>query len=213
MLVTAWSAIPGAQQESRERRGGSGTRPNLHEQVALLRAQIAQLTTQIQFANRRLSDMPTPGAGGILCGDPCATDSDGDGFGDCEDLCPCDPSQVDADGDLVPDCADPCPGDPGNACIDPCRTDSDGDGANDCEDPCAYDPAPPEDHDGDGLPECLDPCPDDPANNCVDPCGLDQDGDGLPDCSDNCPWAAGDPATGTGTNTCPVPSGVTAGAR
>ena len=194
--------------------GGSSAagphKPTLRQEIARLRGEIAQLTTQIDFTNRRLEVMP--GGGGSLCGDPCATDTDGDGFNDCEDPCPCDPNVADADGDQIPDCFDPCPDDAANACIDPCHTDADGDGIGDCEDPCPYDPAPAGDRDQDGLPDCQDPCPDDRQNACTDPCLLDQDGDGVADCRDGCPWAPEIGVDGSVVG-CLAPSARPGGAR
>ncbi len=174
-------------------------RPRLRKQVLLLRAELAELATQVSFATRELADQPVaPGfPGDSLCGDPCATDSDEDGLGDCEDYCPCDPNTADDDADSIPDCADPCPGDAVQACIDPCNLDSDGDGTKDCEDPCPWDPAPAGDEDEDGIPDCQDYCPGDPENLCFEPCNIDRDGDGVDDCNDVCPWLGipGDPGT------------------
>ena len=165
-------------------------RPRLRRQVILLRAELAQLATQVSYATRAIADQPQPGfPAGSLCADPCATDSDGDGLGDCEDYCPCDPNTADGDGDAVPDCADPCPDDATDACIDPCNMDSDGDGTNDCEDVCPWDPAPVTDADEDNIPDCQDFCPGDPDNICFEPCRVDQDGDGVGDCDDECPWS------------------------
>lgn len=171
---------------------GEARRPRakrLRAEIAELRGALARLQSEVQFQARRAAVQPTPTAAGGLCGDPCATDSDGDGRGDCEDPCPCDPIDADGDGDRVPDCVDPCPGDATDACIDPCRMDSDGDGRSDCEDPCPYDPAAATDTDNDRIPDCQDPCPGDPTNDCIGPCPLlDQDGDGTRDCVDPCPW-------------------------
>ena len=169
-------------------------KPKLRAEVAELRGRLAKLEQDLATYTRREATagggvvVPQPGSG--LCGDPCATDSDGDGVGDCEDLCPCDPSKADSDGDSVPDCADPCPDDATDACIDPCRMDSDGDGINDCKDPCPWDPNEAVDGDADGIPDCADPCPEDPTNQCTGLCTLDADGDGQPDCIDICPWGA-----------------------
>jgi len=163
-------------------------RPRLRAEVAQLRAKVVQLEGELNFQQRRDAVSVVPGPGGI-CTDPCTFDSDGDGIGDCEDLCPCDPNNGDGDGDGIPDCIDPCPEDATDACIDPCRMDSDGDGVTDCEDPCPWDPAPAQDGDKDGVADCQDPCPEDAANRCFDPCPLlDQDGDGTRDCIDPCPW-------------------------
>lgn len=175
-------------------------RVSLRREVALLKARIAELESRVSFEERQPSkgsDMPVSSPGG-LCDDPCATDSDGDGIGDCEDACPCDADNADSDGDGAADCWDPCPDDPTDACIDPCRQDSDGDGTNDCDDPCAWDAAPPSDDDGDDLPSCVDPCPDDPTNQCATPCPLDADGDGVGDCDDPCPWGEKGPCVTPG---------------
>jgi len=172
-------------------------RPTVRSEISQLKARIAELESRVSFQGRSSSGgaregilYPLPGG---FCGDPCATDSDGDGVGDCEDSCPCDASNADRDGDGQPDCWDPCPDDATDACIDPCRQDSDGDGITDCEDPCAWDASPPVDDDGDGIPKCADPCPGDPDNACRTPCPLDADGDGVGDCGDPCPWGAKGP--------------------
>lgn len=165
----------------------------LRQQMVELNARLAQLESRMQLQARRL-DMMAPGSGG-LCTDPCALDSDGDGEGDCVDVCPCDPSNADHDGDQILDCVDPCPDDAANGCIDPCHMDSDGDGISDCQDMCPWDSASPSDRDGDGVPDCSDPCPDDVHNDCSGPCMMDSDGDGFDDCLDPCPFGEGD-ATG-----------------
>ena len=172
-------------------------KPTVRHEIAQLKARIAELESRVSFQGRSTAAgsregilYPLPGG---FCGDPCATDSDGDGVGDCQDSCPCDATNADRDGDGSPDCSDPCPDDATDACIDPCRQDSDGDGVNDCEDPCPWDASPPVDADGDGMPNCADPCPDDPDNNCYTPCPLDADGDGIRDCGDPCPWGAKGP--------------------
>lgn len=180
MAALAFQAVAGDAQP--------GRRPGLKKQVAELRAELAQLSNQVNFTNRAIADMPSF-PGGSLCGDPCATDSDEDGIGDCEDYCPCDPNTADGDTDGIPDCADPCPDDTANECMNPCNWDSDGDGVNDCEDVCPWDPAPATDDDEDGIPDCQDFCPGDPQNICFEPCRLDSDGDGVSDCEDGCPWA------------------------
>jgi hypothetical protein len=185
LAVWAWS---GEAKRPRAKR--------LRAEIAELRATLARLQSQVEFQARQVATRPV-GVGG-LCADPCASDSDGDGVGDCTDPCPCDASNADGDGDGAADCVDPCPSDPTDACADPCRHDSDGDGKSDCEDPCPYDPNGASDDDQDGVPDCQDPCPNDPSNDCIGPCPLlDQDGDGLRDCSDPCPWgeATGMPCT------------------
>lgn len=175
----------------------NGTKPGkvgLRKEVARLRAEVAQLVTQVNYMNRDEASPPS-GGGAVpgwgpdgMCGDPCAVDSDDDGIDDCQDYCPCDPDVADTDGDGIPDCADACPDDATDACLNPCNFDSDGDGTGDCEDPCPWDPAAAIDADNDGTYDCSDPCPQDARNECFDPCRLDQDGDGVPDCKDPCPW-------------------------
>ena len=186
-------------------------RPRLRRQVVLLRAELAELATQMSYVTRQLGDGPggapsVPNAPGGICGDPCTTDSDEDGIGDCEDYCPCDPNIADEDADSIPDCADPCLDDPIQACIDPCNVDSDGDGTNDCDDVCPWDPAAATDSDADGIPDCQDFCPDDPANICFEPCNVDRDGDGVDDCDDVCPWV-GIPTTPGAIPECLPPVG------
>ena len=166
-------------------------RSSLRREVTQLKAKIAELESRVSFQGRAPAakggggSYPLPGG---FCGDPCATDSDQDGVGDCEDPCPCDATNRDSDGDGVADCFDPCPEDATDACIDPCRQDGDADGVTDCQDPCPWDPGAPTDDDGDDIPNCADPCPADAANDCVTPCPLDADGDGVRDCTDPCPW-------------------------
>ena len=110
----------------------------LRQELAALRASLAVVESRLEFEARQDAVPPTSPVGGI-CADPCAQDSDGDGTGDCEDLCPCDVENADTDGDGVPDCVDPCPDDPTNACIGPCPLlDQDGDGVRDCSDPCPF---------------------------------------------------------------------------
>ncbi|HXC49983.1 MAG TPA: thrombospondin type 3 repeat-containing protein [Candidatus Limnocylindrales bacterium] len=183
-------------------------RKMLRAEVARLRGEVARLSTAVEFLQRG-SDQSAPGGviypGHSLCEDPCATDSDGDGIGDCTDSCPCDPDTADSDGDGWADCADPCPDDLQNACLDPCNNDSDGDGAGDCIDPCPWDPAAAVDSDGDGTADCQDPCPNDIANACTDWCQTDQDGDGIPDCKDDCPWAVPVPGETYPDHCWPVP--------
>src|SRR5688572_14753485 len=92
-------------------------RKGVRAEIAALKARIAELESKMDFQLRRDARGTSPGlvpVGG-LCADPCATDSDGDGVGDCEDYCPCDSANADSDGDKVPDCADPCAGDPTDA--------------------------------------------------------------------------------------------------
>ena len=167
-----------------------GKRKSLRGEIAGLKARVAELESAVDVARRQSTRLS---GGGVLppggfCGDPCTTDSDGDGFGDCEDQCPCDATNADGDGDGVPDCVDPCPDDATDACIDPCRMDSDGDGTVDCQDPCPWMSGGTADGDGDGVPDCADPCPADKSNDCSPVCALDADGDAVKDCTDPCPW-------------------------
>lgn len=157
---------------------------HLEQQLAL---QTNLLQSQLDFQARRTALM-MPGGG--MCGDPCTVDSDGDGIGDCNDICPCDDNDVDTDHDGKGDCSDPCPNDNTDACTNPCNNDGDHDGVNDCDDPCPHDPAGPVDTDGDGIHDCNDACPNNADHDCYNDCEWDQDGDGLPDCSDPCPWVA-----------------------
>ncbi len=83
-------------------------------------------------------------------------DSDGDGFTDDVDNCPCvyNPDQLDSDGDGVGDACDQFPGAP-----DP-PPDCDGDGIPNSEDLCpTVAQAAPDDQDGDGFPDEVDQCP------------------------------------------------------
>jgi len=199
--ITLSVAVAHAQDEPK--------RPRLRKQVILLRAELAELAIQVSYATRGLADQPNggPSVPGGICGDPCATDSDEDGLGDCEDYCPCDPNIADEDGDSIPDCADPCLDDPIQACIDPCNIDSDGDGTNDCDDVCPWDPAAAGDEDEDGIPDCQDFCPGDPQNLCFEPCNVDRDGDGIDDCDDVCPWLGIPTEPGTVPECLPPPVG------
>jgi len=157
---------------------------HLEQQLVL---QTNLLQSQLDFQARRAATMMS---GGGMCGDPCTVDSDGDGTGDCDDICPCDDNSVDTDHDGNADCSDPCPNDGTDACANPCNNDGDHDGVNDCDDPCPHDPAAPVDSDGDGTHDCNDACPNNADHDCYNDCEWDQDGDGLPDCSDPCPWVA-----------------------
>jgi len=164
--------------------------PRLKARIVALEANLALQTnllqSQLDYQARRTETM-MPGGG--MCGDPCTVDSDGDGAGDCEDVCPCDDNNIDTDHDGNADCSDPCPNDDTDACANPCSHDGDQDGVNDCDDPCPYDPAGPVDSDGDGIHDCNDACPNNADHDCYNDCEWDQDGDSLPDCSDPCPWA------------------------
>ena len=184
VLAALLFAFAASEAHARSKRKG------VRAEIAALKARIAQLESAVDFQLRRdgRATPPGPVPVGGLCADPCATDSDGDGVGDCEDYCPCDPVNGDGDGDGVPDCADPCPDDATDACIDPCRMDSDGDGTADCEDACPWTAEDDSDGDTDGVPDCADPCPEDKTNDCSPVCKLDADNDGTMDCVDPCPW-------------------------
>ena len=164
--------------------------PRLRARIESLEAnlvlQINSLQSQLDYQARRTESL-MPGGG--MCGDPCTVDSDDDGIGDCDDVCPCADNDIDSDRDGTADCSDPCPDDDTDACTNPCGTDGDHDGTNDCDDPCPFDPAAPVDSDGDGIHDCNDACPNNVDHDCYAGCEWDQDGDGLPDCSDPCPWA------------------------
>src|SRR5262245_31836037 len=88
-MVAAIAVLHGSAQAA-----GHG-RHAIRRELAALRAELAQLSTQINFVHRDLRTQPArmvaPGAGpdsgggwGSLCYDPCAEDSDDDGIGDCE---------------------------------------------------------------------------------------------------------------------------------
>ncbi len=98
-------------------------------------------------------------------------DTDGDGVGDGEDLCPGFDDSLDADGDGIPDGCDLCNGDNSFG-------DTDGDGVCDDIDPCPLDN--PDDSDGDGVCDSADICP---AGDDT----IDTDADGVPDACDVCP--------------------------
>ncbi len=100
-------------------------------------------------------------------------DSDGDGFTDDVDNCPCvyNPDQLDSDGDGVGDACDQFPGAP-----DP-PPDCDGDGIPNSEDLCpTVAQAAPDDQDGDGFPDEMDQCPCEASEtidcSCVEPYNL-----------------------------------------
>ncbi len=135
-------------------------------------------------------------------------DSDSDGIGDSEDMCPNTPMGVkvddfgcplDADKDGVADYLDKCPDTPSGVKVDNngCPLDSDGDGVADYLDKCSDTPSGvkvdnngcPLDSDGDGVADYLDKCSDTPSGVKVDDngCPLDSDGDGVADYLDKCP--------------------------
>jgi len=102
------------------------------------------------------------------------SDSDNDGVGDADEICPGFDDNIDTDADGAPDGCDLCPG------YDDLE-DTDGDGAPDECDPC------PEfanesdlDSDGDGTLDDCDTCP-------IFDNRVDVDGDGVPDGCDICP--------------------------
>ncbi len=118
----------------------------------------------------------------VYTGMRTATDQDGDGIPDANDLCPTvfDPIRpvdqgkaADADGDGVGDACDPCPLMPG---ITGCKS------------------VDPNDLDGDGVPNTSDDCPND-----YDPNQTDSDSDGKGDACDACPHDAN-----PGAQACPA---------
>lgn len=131
------------------------------------------------------------------------SDSDGDGLGDCFDLCAFDPAKaepglcgcgvadLDGDSDGTPACLDACDADPDKTLPGLC-----GCGVADL------------DGDGDGTPACLEACDTDPDKTEPGVCGcgladLDRDGDLTLDCEDGC---ADDPdKTTPGTCGCGQP--------
>ncbi len=127
------------------------------------------------------------------------TDSDGDGVGDCSDLCDNDPGKtapgqcgcgnpdLDSDGDGTAECNDGCPSDPQKTAPGVCGcgisdVDTDGDGHSDCVDDCPADAAKVQpgicgcgvadtDRDSDGTADCHDQCPDDSHKSSPGACG------------------------------------------
>lgn len=128
LIASALTAAPAA--------AGSKKVKRLRAEVAHLEARLGALERQVSQQAQRLALVPSAPAG--FCSDPCAVDSDGDGRGDCEDVCPCDPDHGDTDGDEWPDCMDPCPNDADNACVFGCLAEPDpsGTGVTDCPEPC-----------------------------------------------------------------------------
>ncbi|HPF37999.1 MAG TPA: thrombospondin type 3 repeat-containing protein [Phycisphaerae bacterium] len=122
----------------------------------------------------------------------CATEADGDGVCDADDICPGYDDHIDTDADGIPDGCDACLGD--NA-----TGDTDGDGVcNDSDDCPVISNASQVDSDGDGVGDCCDPdiADDDmdgvrnPCDNCLSVANFDQtdsDGDGIGDACDFCP--------------------------
>lgn len=123
-------------------------------------------------------------------------DADGDGVGDCKDLCPndakkilpgecgCGVADLDADGDGVMDCKDLCPSDNHKQAPGLCGCGI-GDG----------------DRDVDGTPDCNDQCNLDAKKTVPGVCGcgvadVDADRDGVMDCKDLCPEDAHKQAPG-----------------
>ena len=136
-----------------------------------------------------------------------ASDADGDGIVDVEDLCP----QVagtlalngcpDRDADGVPDGSDSCPDLAGPANLGGCP-DSDGDGTPDSADNCpqkagpsSNNGCPMQDADGDGVLDSVDKCPNEAGPLSTGGCPVqgnigssgDRDSDGVPDERDACP--------------------------
>lgn len=134
------------------------------------------------FACAAPPDEPTcvPARPGAYDGAPTATDRDGDGIVDADDLCPRvfdpprpldDGMQADADGDGVGDACDPCPLDATNECAGDLTGDRDGDGVPDGADRCPDTSNPDQvDGDGDGRGDACDFCP--AENPGVLPCSL-----------------------------------------
>ncbi|NUP11477.1 MAG: amidohydrolase family protein [Polyangiaceae bacterium] len=101
-----------------------------------------------------------------------ASDGDGDGIADGDDLCPTvfDPirpldgsAQADADGDGVGDSCDACPVTSGQDCEAPLADDVDGDGVINAADNCVDIPnTDQDDADSDDHGDACDACPDDP---------------------------------------------------
>lgn len=132
-----------------------------------------------------------------------ASDADGDGVPDENDLCPAIPGLPalngcpDSDGDGVPDGEDVCPQEAGTAALKGCP-DRDGDGVADREDECPDEPGHPQlkgcpirDADGDGIEDEADECPNRPGPLALAGCP-DRDGDGVVDDSDRCQDTAGE---------------------
>ena len=141
-----------------------------------------------------------------------ASDRDGDGVLDCNDLCPqdslksdpgicgCGVPDLDTDGDGTADCNDLCPLDslktaPGICGCGEIDLDTDGDGTFDCDDLCPLDSLKIDpgvcgcgvadvDSDNDGTADCIDVCP----NDSLLIADVDSDGDGVVDCLDSCPF-------------------------
>jgi hypothetical protein len=127
-----------------------------------------------------------------------ASDNDGDGVADCDDLCPMDPlksepgvcgcgvADTDSDEDGTPDCDDLCPNDdlkidPGICGCGIVDIDIDSDGIFDCNDNCPGIGNPDQaDSDADGVGDTCDNCP-----GIGNPDQADSDGDGIGELCDD----------------------------
>jgi hypothetical protein len=95
---------------------------------------------------------------------PTATDADGDGIADTDDLCPAayDPLQWDTDNDGIGDVCDDCPLTAESECAS-AAGDLDGDGVSNDDDNCpSLGNADQADADADGIGDVCDDCPDEP---------------------------------------------------
>lgn len=140
----------------------------------------------------------------MTCGCGVAnTDTDGDGFADCNDSCPkdstkqaigqcgCGNPDTDSDGDKIADCNDQCPNDAGKIQPGTCG--------------CGV---PDTDSDSDGTADCKDLCPNDKNKQAPGVCGcgmadVDADKDSVVDCNDRCPNTPQGAAVDT--DGCPTP--------
>ena len=137
-----------------------------------------------------------------------ASDSDGDGTRDSQDMCPTTPGdplrmgcpQSDTDRDGIEDALDTCTTEPGATAYQGCPLrDRDRDGIEDALDSCLEEPGPSEsrgcplkDRDKDGIENDQDVCPDEPGpperQGCPEE---DSDKDGVPNRVDVCPQHPG----------------------